>query len=64
MNLTTLKTLARIKGLRKADVAAMAGVSRQAVQQWWTSGETNFNVFSKTQERKIPSHHTTIHYTT
>ena len=55
MNLATLKSLSRIKGVRQADVAAMAGVSRQAVHHWWTSTDANLNVHSKTQEHLAKS---------
>ena len=55
MNVSTLKSLSLIKGLRQADVAAMAGVSRQAVHRWWVAGEENINVLSGTQERLAES---------
>lgn len=55
MNRSTLKSLSRIKGIRQADIAAMAGVSRQAVNRWWTTDEENLNVLSITQERLAES---------
>lgn len=55
MNLSTLKSLSRIKGVRQADIASMAGVSRQAVNQWWNSSDPNLTVLSKTQERLAES---------
>lgn len=52
MNIATLKSLAKIKGLKQSDVAAMANVSRQAVHRWWKNGhEVNINVLSQTQEQ-------------
>lgn len=51
MKIQTLKSLAKFKGIRQADIASMAGVSRQAVNKWWSSGEQDLNVLSKNQER-------------
>lgn len=55
MKISTLKALAQIKGLRQADVASMAGVSRQAANRWWSSEEEDVNVFAGTQERLAKS---------
>ncbi len=42
MNVETLKTIARARGLKQSDVARLAGVSRQAVCLWWCqAGEVN-----------------------
>ena len=55
MNVSTLKTLCLIKGIRQANVAVMAGVSRQAVHRWWVAEEKDLNVLSGTQERLADS---------
>jgi hypothetical protein len=55
MNIATLKSLSHIKGIRQADIAVMAGVSRQAVHHWWVSDQENFDVLSSTQERLAES---------
>ena len=55
MNIRTLKSLVRIKGLRQADVALLAGVSRQAVHKWWIAKESHINVFAENQRRLASS---------
>lgn len=55
MNVLTLKTLAKIKGVRQADIAVMAGVSRQAVHRWWVAPQESLNILSGTQERLAES---------
>jgi len=37
LNLTTVKALARAKGMNQSDIARAAGVSRQRVSQWFKS---------------------------
>lgn len=55
MNVETVKTLARLKGIRQADVAAMAGVSRQAVHRWWSSEQVNIEVLAGSQKQLAES---------
>lgn len=55
MNMATLKSLSKIKGTRQADVAAMAGVSRQAVHRWWNADQASVEVLAGTQKRLADS---------
>lgn len=44
MNIKTLEVIARKKGLKQADIAALAGISRQAVSLWFKRGKLNNNI--------------------
>lgn len=50
MNIQTLKSLARVRGLSQSDLARAAGVSRQTVS-FWFSQTGDVNLFAKNLER-------------
>lgn len=55
MNIQTLLRLSKIRGLSQAELAAQAGISKQAITAWkkkfLETGDPNINIFSKTQDR-------------